>query len=40
MKEIDKWLEKFRKIWEIRFTQLDRVLATLKKSKNGKQTII
>ena len=27
MKEIDKWLSKFRHHWEIRFTQLDRLLA-------------
>ena len=33
MKEIDKWLEQFRKIWEVRFNQLDNVLATLKKQK-------
>ncbi|MCE7862905.1 MAG: ArsR family transcriptional regulator [Bacteroidetes bacterium CHB5] len=33
MKEIDKWLEQFRKIWETRFNQLDKVLATLKKQK-------
>lgn len=26
MKEIDKWLEQFRKIWETRFNQLDSVL--------------
>lgn len=32
MKEIDKWLEQFRKIWESRFNQLDDVLATLKKN--------
>jgi DNA-binding transcriptional ArsR family regulator len=31
MKEIDKWLSQFRKIWETRFNQLDKVLATLKK---------
>lgn len=31
MKEIDKWLEKFRKIWETKFNQLDEVLSTLKK---------
>ncbi|MEP7081015.1 MAG: metalloregulator ArsR/SmtB family transcription factor, partial [Ginsengibacter sp.] len=24
MKEIDKWLEQFRKIWESRFNQLDK----------------
>jgi DNA-binding transcriptional ArsR family regulator len=33
MKEIDKWLEQFRKIWENRFKQLDKVLATIKKQK-------
>ncbi len=33
MKEIDKWLEQFRKIWETRFNQLDKVLANLKKQK-------
>ena len=30
MKEIDKWLEQFRKIWEDRFNQLDKVLLKLK----------
>jgi len=30
MKEIDKWLEQFRKIWETRFNQLDDLLLTLK----------
>ena len=33
MKEIDKWLEQFRKIWETRFEQLDQLLETLKKKK-------
>ena len=33
MKEIDQWVEQFRKIWEDRFHQLDQVLATLKKQK-------
>jgi DNA-binding transcriptional ArsR family regulator len=33
MKEIDKWLEQYRKIWETRFDQLDDVLSTLKKQK-------
>jgi DNA-binding transcriptional ArsR family regulator len=33
MKEIDKWIEQFRKIWETRFNQLDHVLATIKKQK-------
>ncbi len=31
MKEIDKWLEQFKKIWESRFNQLDDLLKTLKK---------
>ncbi len=31
MKDIDKWLEEFRKIWEIKFNQLDELLSTLKK---------
>jgi DNA-binding transcriptional ArsR family regulator len=30
MKDIDKWLEQFRKIWETKFNQLDNVLTTLK----------
>lgn len=33
MKEIDKWLEQFRKIWEDRFNELDKVLSTMKKQK-------
>ncbi len=33
MKEVDKWLEQFRKIWEKRFSQLDTLLTTLKKTK-------
>ena len=36
MKEIDKWIEQFRKIWETRFNQLDNVLSTLKKQRNEK----
>ena len=31
MKEIDKWLDQYRKIWETRFNQLDQVLLTIKK---------
>ncbi len=31
MKEIDQWLEQFRKIWEERFDNLDQLLATLQK---------
>ncbi|MCA0365668.1 MAG: metalloregulator ArsR/SmtB family transcription factor [Bacteroidetes bacterium] len=33
MKEIDIWLEQFRKIWESRFDQLDNLLETLKQIK-------
>lgn len=33
MKEIDKWLEQFRKIWENRFDQLEKVLSNLKNQK-------
>ena len=33
MKEIDKWLNQFRKIWEARFDQLDKVLSSMKKQK-------
>jgi DNA-binding transcriptional ArsR family regulator len=33
MKEIDKWLEQFRKIWESRFNQLDNLLSTIKKTE-------
>jgi len=33
LKEMDKWIEQFRKIWETRFDQLDKVLSTIKKQK-------
>lgn len=33
MKQIDKWLDQFRKIWETRFSQLDNLLTTIKKPK-------
>ena len=33
MKEIDQWLSQYRKMWEARFNQLDKVLATIKKQK-------
>ena len=33
MKEIDKWLSQYRKIWETRFNQLDNVLSTIKKKR-------
>lgn len=31
MKDVDLWLEQFRKMWEIKFNQLDNVLSTLNK---------
>jgi DNA-binding transcriptional ArsR family regulator len=34
MKQIDQWLEQFRKIWEDRFSQLDDVLLSLKAIKD------
>jgi len=33
MKEVDKWLEQYRKIWETQFNQLDKVLSTMKKQR-------
>ena len=33
LKEVDKWLNQFRKLWETRFDQLDTVLSTMKKQK-------
>jgi DNA-binding transcriptional ArsR family regulator len=29
MKEIDEWLEQFKKIWELRFNQLDNLISTI-----------
>ena len=34
MKEIDKWLDQFRSLWESRFNELDQILLTLKNNKN------
>lgn len=33
MKEIDEWLEQYRKIWETRFEQLGEVLEVMKTEK-------
>lgn len=33
LKEIDKWINQFRKIWETRFNQLDEVLLTNKSKR-------
>lgn len=35
MKEVDVWLEQFKKLWESRFSQLDQVLINLKYKENG-----
>jgi DNA-binding transcriptional ArsR family regulator len=39
MKEIEKWLEQFKKIWETKFNQLDKVLLTIKNRKNEQSFI-
>jgi DNA-binding transcriptional ArsR family regulator len=36
MREIDKWLEQYRKIWESRFEQLGDVLKAMKEKKGEK----
>lgn len=36
MKEIDEWLEQYRKIWESRYEQLDELLTTIKKKNEEK----
>lgn len=39
MKEIDEWLEKYRKIWESRFEQLDALLTELKQQEKQERKI-
>lgn len=39
MKEIDEWLEQYRRIWETRFEQLDVLLAELKQKEKQEQKI-
>ena len=34
MKEVDQWIEQFRRIWESRFDQLDQLLINLTSKKN------
>jgi DNA-binding transcriptional ArsR family regulator len=34
LKEVDKWLQPFREMWESRFDQLDSVLKNLKNRKS------
>ena len=36
MKEIDEWMEQYRKIWEGRYEQLNEVLDVMKKRKSEK----
>ncbi len=38
IKEIDLWLEQFKKIWEDRFDNLDKYLAKLQKERNNGNT--
>ena len=33
MKEIDKWMEQYRRIWKTRFDQLDEVLVGMKRQQ-------
>lgn len=35
MKEIDKWLDQFKKIWEGRFNELDRILSSTTQNKTS-----
>jgi DNA-binding transcriptional ArsR family regulator len=39
MKEIDEWLEQYRKIWETRYEQLDTLLAELKQQEKQERKI-
>lgn len=39
MKQIDEWLEQYRKIWETRFEQLDTLLAELQQQEKQERKI-
>jgi len=39
MKEIDEWLEQYRKIWETRYKQLDTLLVELKHKEKKERKI-
>ena len=39
MKEIDRWMEQYRKIWESRYEQLDTLLAELKQQEKQERKI-
>ena len=34
MQQVDKWIEQFRKLWEDKFNQLDKLLNNLNTNKN------
>ena len=40
MKEIDNWVEQFKKIWEFKFNQLDNLVAIIKRQKKVEQSEI
>ena len=35
LKEMDRWIEQFRKLWETRFNQLDKVLSTMSANRQA-----
>lgn len=39
LKELDKWLAQYRKLWETRFNQLDHVLANIKRQKKANDAL-
>jgi DNA-binding transcriptional ArsR family regulator len=39
LKELDEWLEPYRRTWDERFDQLDDVLRDLKRSEKGKRDV-
>jgi DNA-binding transcriptional ArsR family regulator len=39
LKELDEWLEPYRRTWEERFDQLDDVLRDLKRKEKGKKDV-
>ena len=39
LKELDDWLEPYRRTWETRFDQLDNVLRDLKRKDKGKKDV-
>jgi DNA-binding transcriptional ArsR family regulator len=39
LKELDQWLEQFRRIWESRYNELDNVLSEMKRSNDEQSEI-